>query len=80
MAQQDRLRWRCRRGTRELDLLLLRYLDDLYHHATTEEQGAFECLLKYPDPELQHLLLGEGTDAKPDIQALVERIRGVSES
>lgn len=47
-----RLRWRCRRGIRELDLLLLAYLESSYRLASPEEQVLFEAWLKAPDPWL----------------------------
>ena len=46
------LRWRCRRGMRELDVLLERYLRERYPSAPAAEQQAFEALLDLPDPEL----------------------------
>ena len=52
-----RLCWRCRRGTRELDLLLSRYLENDYDRARPEERAAFEKLLELPDPELYRLLI-----------------------
>ena len=47
-----RLRWRCRRGMRELDVLLERYLQQRYAVAPAAEQHAFESLLELPDPQL----------------------------
>ena len=48
MAQADlgRLRWRCRRGMKELDELLLAYLPR-YLEASADERAAFEALLLY---------------------------------
>jgi len=53
---RSRLRWRCRRGMRELDVLLVRYLDRRYAGATRAEQLAFEALLDLPDVEILALL------------------------
>lgn len=53
----SRLRWRCRRGTRELDELLTAYLEGPYVQAGDDEKDAFEALLKLPDPELIGYLL-----------------------
>lgn len=46
------LRWRCRRGMRELDVLLERYLKERYPSAPAAEQQAFVALLEAPDPQL----------------------------
>jgi antitoxin CptB len=57
-AELSRLRWRCRRGMRELDVLLLRYLDREFPAATPGVQAAFERLLSAQDPEILDLLAG----------------------
>lgn len=53
-----RLRWRCRRGMRELDVLLLDYLDRVYPGAGPGQQQAFERLLELQDPELLGYIIG----------------------
>lgn len=57
-AHLSRLRWHCRRGMRELDVVLQRYLDQRYPEAPTEEQQAFELLLEEQDPLLLAYLTG----------------------
>jgi antitoxin CptB len=52
------LRWRCRRGMRELDLLLLRYLERDYPAADPAERAAFVGLLSRQDPDILGLLAG----------------------
>jgi antitoxin CptB len=52
------LRWRTRRGQRELDVILLRYLETRYPQASTEEKRAFANLLERPDPDILEWLLG----------------------
>ena len=56
-----RLRWHCRRGTRELDLLLERFLETEYGALSFEEQVTFETLLSEPNEHLREWLL-EGVD------------------
>lgn len=53
-----RLQWRCRRGMRELDFLLQRYLAEGWLQATPAQRRAFGQLLELPDPELHGLLMG----------------------
>lgn len=55
------LRWRCRRGMRELDVLLERYLADAWPDASPDARRAFEELLELSDPELAALFLGHAT-------------------
>jgi antitoxin CptB len=55
------LRWRCRRGMRELDVVLERYLEQRYASAPETEQRAFESLLDLPDPQLFAYLMRRET-------------------
>ena len=48
----------CRRGTKELDELTLRYLNEYYDQASTEHRRAFELMLQLPDPDLYQILIG----------------------
>lgn len=61
-----RLRWRCRRGMRELDVVLGRYLEHRYTTAPEHERAAFEALLEQQDPELLGYLMGRVQPADPD--------------
>jgi antitoxin CptB len=62
-ATDPRLVWRCRRGLKELDLLLERFARDRFGGESPQMQGAFERLLELPDPLLAELLLGPADNA-----------------
>lgn len=51
-SELPRLRWQCRRGLLELDLLLSRFLEERYPGLTATQQGEFRRLLEYPDTML----------------------------
>jgi len=53
-----KLRWRCRRGMKELDFLLARYVNERFCSASKPEQDAFEALLEIQDPVLYAYCLG----------------------
>jgi len=74
-SARARLAWRCRRGTKELDLLLSGYLEQRYDAAAPDERAAFERLLDLPDSELIGLLCGQTPPAVPAIDSLVAEIR-----
>ena len=57
MTNISKLRWQCRRGMRELDILLVRYLDDGYAASSEDEKSAFHGLLALQDPQLAGYLL-----------------------
>jgi antitoxin CptB len=69
-----RLRWRCRRGMQELDLLLMRYVDRDYPLATAEHRAAFESLLTLQDPEILELLTGHVVSEDSLTRYVVERL------
>ena len=57
----NQLRWRCRRGMRELDLILNRFLEREYSTLIEPEQLSFARLLETPDPDLYNWLLARQT-------------------
>jgi antitoxin CptB len=56
--EQGRLAWRCRRGMKELDLLLVGYLRQHWPQAGQDERQSFAQILELPDPVLAAYLLG----------------------
>ncbi|MEM8843759.1 MAG: succinate dehydrogenase assembly factor 2 [Pseudomonadota bacterium] len=70
----SKLRWRCRRGTKELDMLTSIYLDHHYEQATLEEQCAFASLLELQDPQLYKILTKEEVPKDILIQSIVNKI------
>ena len=69
-----KLRWRCRRGMRELDVLLTRYVDEEYHTAAPEQQAAFRRLLDIQDPVMHAYFLGRETPPDAVLASLIARI------
>ena len=69
-----RLRWRCRRGMRELDQLMLRYLDQRWPGADDVERSVFLRLLDTEDDKLWRWCMGRERPEDPELHALVEAI------
>jgi antitoxin CptB len=63
----SKLRWRCRRGMRELDEAMLAYLENHYEHASIDERAMFEQLQELQDPELYSLVSGKAKEARYQI-------------
>lgn len=74
--EQNRLRWRCRRGMRELDTLLMAYVDRHYREAGAAGQAAFRQLLSLPDPEIVALLDGRLRSDDADLSGVVAQVLG----
>ncbi|MEO8309232.1 MAG: succinate dehydrogenase assembly factor 2 [Pseudomonadota bacterium] len=77
-ASRGQLAWHCRRGMKELDLLLLAYLQGRWASAATDEKAAFACFLELPDPVIASYLLG-GEEPPAGMLGLVATLRGAAE-
>ena len=71
----NRLRWRCRRGMRELDQLLGWYLDARYAQQDDAAKAAFSTLLDQQDPELWNWLTGRAVPEHAPWQRIIDEIR-----
>jgi antitoxin CptB len=58
MSEADRIRWHCRRGMLELDLVLNAFLERHLANLAPRDLAAFRTLLQRPDPELLELVMG----------------------
>jgi antitoxin CptB len=76
-ARIAKLKWRCRRGMRELDALLLAFVDANAAGLTQAELACFEEILALPDPHLHAYLLGRSAPPDAATADLLERIRAV---
>jgi antitoxin CptB len=74
MAEFDRIRWRCRRGLLELDLVLERFLEHRFAALDAGERRLFDELLDAPDNDLLDMALGRAEPA-PRYRAVVEMLR-----
>lgn len=72
---EDRpLRWRCRRGTLELDVMLTRFLERRYPDLPASEQEAFRQLLDSEDDQLWDWLTGRA-DPPSHLEAICAAVR-----
>ncbi|MEN9434318.1 MAG: hypothetical protein RLZZ422_1907 [Pseudomonadota bacterium] len=73
MSEHSRLKLRCRRGMKELDVILVRYLERHYPSATPTELTYLNELLDLQDPILYGMVMG--MDPAPEqYQALLEKL------
>jgi antitoxin CptB len=72
-----RLRWRCRRGMLENDLVLTRFLDARGGAISGEEIVALDALLDLSDNELWDLLSGRIEPADTAVAPLVDKLRAI---
>ena len=74
MGDFDRVRWRCRRGLLELDLVLAAFLDRGYGRLDAGQRRLFDELLDWPDNDLLDLALGR-REAELRYRGVVELLR-----
>ena len=77
MAELDRIRWCCRRGLLELDLVLDAFLRDELDRLTPEELTGFTRLLDASDNDLWDWVSARGDPPDPIEVGLVRRLRAV---
>ena len=56
MKELDRVRWRCRRGMLELDIVLQRFVDKHYTQMNETELQQFDTLLNLSDNDLWDMI------------------------
>ena len=72
---EARLRWQCRRGMAELDVLLTRFFENDYPQASEDNKQAFRELLALADPELVGYLLCGQMPRDASLAKVVSQIR-----
>jgi antitoxin CptB len=75
MNTLNRLRWKCRRGMLELDLVLQQFLERDYAALDASSQQAFEALLESGDEELWAMISGEAATGIPGCDAVIGKLR-----
>jgi antitoxin CptB len=66
---RERLKWQCRRGLLELDLVLRRYLEK------NPDDDSLRALLDLPDNDLWDIIAGRSDDYDPRFEETVARLR-----
>lgn len=74
-AALKRMQWRCRRGTRELDVLLGGWLEAHGASMDAAQLAIFDALLDRQDPELWDWLMGHAEPSRAEWRAIVGEIR-----
>ena len=67
--EREKLKWNCRRGLLELDLVLARYLEG------HPEDAELEPLLELPDNDLWDIVIGRSDHYAPQLKDVVARLR-----
>ena len=74
-VELNRLRWRCRRGLLENDLILARFLEARGATLGAAEGAALDRLLDCHDNELWDLIAGRAEHEDPAVRPLLAALR-----
>ncbi|MHB8455392.1 MAG: FAD assembly factor SdhE [Acidiferrobacterales bacterium] len=72
-TQLNRLRWRCRRGSLELDLILADFMNRCYSSLSAQERAGFEELLEQPDQSLGDWFSGK-VEPPDNLRCIIRKI------
>ena len=75
--KKSRLLWRCRRGIKEMDIVLQDFIKDSYDELNNKNKSAFSKLLEEQDLDFLNWILGKD---KPEDTALIEIIKKIRSS
>jgi len=73
--QHDRLKWQCRRGLLELDLVLGRFLQREAQTLSAEDAAALGALLDQHDNDLWDLVIGRSDRVDARLRGILARLR-----
>lgn len=76
----SKLRWACRRGMLELDVLLGNFLKEVFPSLSNKDKELFEIFLSYSDVDLYAWLLGHEKPENEDTRIIVQLIRNHARS
>ncbi|MCH8500446.1 MAG: succinate dehydrogenase assembly factor 2 [Aliidiomarina sp.] len=72
LKDKRRMRWACRRGMLELDVLFAPFVEEAYDELNDQQQAVFRRLLTCDDPDLFAWFMGHKPCPDPELSAMVE--------
>lgn len=74
LDSKAKLRWACRRGMLELDVLFGPFVEDAYDALPDQDKAVFQRLLKCEDPDLFAWFMGHETCQDEELNRMVQII------
>lgn len=72
--EERRLQWHCRRGLKELDVMLGPFMDEHYRELDSADKALFARLVGCEDMELFNWFMRQTRPADPELERMVELI------
>lgn len=73
-TNKARLKWACRRGMLELDVLFIPFVDEAYDQLSDDNKRIFERLLEADDPDLFAWFMGHEKCKDAELDGMVQLI------
>ncbi|MGS0536311.1 FAD assembly factor SdhE [Pseudoalteromonas sp. SaAl2] len=74
-----RIRWACRRGMLELDVLFMPFVEEAFDSLSAQQQAVFQRLLEADDPDLFAWFMGhqecKDAELKQMVNLILDRVR-----
>ena len=71
----NQLRWQCRRGMLELDILFESFLDGMYETLPDAQKRDFVRLLTFTDPLIMAWIMGDDDPEEPEMEEMIRLLR-----
>lgn len=72
--QERRLQWRCRRGLKELDVIMGPFMDEHYRELTPDDKVLFARLVDCEDMDLFNWFMRQDKPADPELERMIDLI------
>lgn len=73
-AEERKLQWHCRRGLKELDVILGPFFEQHYLSLSATDQAAFSRLIDCEDMDLFNWFMRQDTPADPEMERMIELV------
>ena len=73
--KKARLLWRCRRGIKEMDIILQEFINVSYDHLNDEDKNAFSKLLDEQDLDILNWIIGKDKPANDRLANIINIIK-----
>ena len=74
-TERSRLIWRCRRGIREMDIVLQEFINQSYDTLSDTNKNAFSQLLDENDLDILNWIMGKEEPENDEIRYIITLIR-----
>lgn len=73
--KKARLLWRCRRGIKEMDIILQDFVNNSYEQLSNENKNAFSNLLDEQDLDILNWIMGKSEPADSKLIGIINIIK-----